>query len=663
MSSYSVTEARNALRCPRVFALGRARRQQVAFPMGSSTLGATFHRLVDLFAQHAPNAPAAVRGAQTPEAASEAVSAWVLGFLEHELEINEALHGMPAEVDDLAEALRRLAKYVVTRSAAAGRSTADSIATFLAHAELAIDVAAKLPGDREVKLVGRIDAVHVPPEGPIEVVEYKLTDEANEEIDRAQVALYRYLLRMARGVDATPVLLRFNPALAVTRVPAADADALVEKKLLPLLASMIDWATDPASAPPPTRTDLCPACPLRKPCIETYPSALAARDDPPSGAARPRPAPDGALAPTPATAPPLTEPLEHPPAIRDEAGVREAAQFRKWILDILKSQQVPSPIAKPPTVGARLIQVEVSVKKGRVAWIDKAKEDVIHRLASEHQLAAQYEKRGGLRLFTIGRNEPRRVELPPMLAARSAWMAERPGRFVLGETIDGSILTGDLGEPASCHLLVGGATGSGKSVLLRAIAASLAHYHGPDAIRFTLVDPKRVTFTKLAASLAAHLAGPVCYDVEETQPVLDALVEEMEERYRAFEDARAQDIDEHNAMRPGDALARHVVIVDEFQDLAVSKVTREPFLASIRRLGAKARAAGIHLVLATQRPTRENVPGSVKANLPGKVALKTASALESRIIVDTGGAEALLGHGDFLADLGRGVVRGQAPIA
>jgi S-DNA-T family DNA segregation ATPase FtsK/SpoIIIE len=105
-----------------------------------------------------------------------------------------------------------------------------------------------------------------------------------------------------------------------------------------------------------------------------------------------------------------------------------------------------------------------------------------------------------------------------------------------------------------------------------------------------------------------------------------------------------------------------VVLVDEFQDLVAARATRDRFVDIVQRLGSKARASGIHLVLATQRPTRENVPGGIKANLPGRIALKVASALESRIILDEAGAESLLGKGDLLADLGQGRVRAQAPL-
>ncbi len=321
------------------------------------------------------------------------------------------------------------------------------------------------------------------------------------------------------------------------------------------------------------------------------------------------------------------------------------------------------PTARPPIVGARIVQIEVSVARGSVNAVERAASDVEHRLAADHGLTARFHRKGALRVFVVARPEPEQVSLAGLLAARADWLRERTGRFLLGETTERTPLGGDLSDASSCHLLVGGTTGSGKSVLLRCIAASLVHFHPPAELQLTLVDPKRVSFARLATAVGAHLAGPLLHDVEEVIPVLASLIEEMEERYALFEAARVQDIDEYNELRAGgEPLPRRVVLVDEFQDLVAARPTRDRFVDIVQRLGAKARASGIHLVLATQRPTKENVPGGIKANLPGRVALKVASTLESRIILEGSGAEALLGKGDLLADLGHGRVRAQAPF-
>ncbi len=662
--SLSVTEIRNALRCPRVFALGRAHGRTVIFPIGASALGAVFHRLVAAFARE----PDLSRLARLPAGApvdeiARTLSGSLLRLLAADLARGPGYASMAAEVDDLAQALREFARHVAGACAAGGEVPAESIARFLAGAELPVELAVDHAGG-SLRLTGRIDALHVPPGGAAEVVEYKLTDEGDEDLDRAQVALYRFLLARARELDAAPVILRFRPGLTVTRLPARAADALVEERLLPLMADMARWAGDTRGAPATERRDLCPACPVRAECIQTYPEPLPARDEPPAGATRPRPDPAGDLHEPPAAAA-MAAPGPAPPrtAAGDRAALADAEKTRQLILDILKRQGVSHPTAPPPVVGARLVQIEVSVSRGSVAAVERAAADVEHRLAAEHDRIAFFSKKGALRVFTIARNEARPVRLTDLLAARAEFLAARPGRFVVGETSEGAPLTGDLSDPSSCHLLIGGVTGSGKSVLLRAIAASLVHFHSPAALDLTLIDPKRVSFGRLAAGLAAHLHRPLVHSADEAVPILAELVEEMELRYSLFDAARVQDIEEYNESKPAsERLVRRVVIIDEFQDLVTQRPTRDAFLDAIQRLGAKARASGIHLILSTQRPTRDAVPTSIKANLPGKIALRVTSAGESRIILDTRGAEHLLGKGDLLADLGHSPVRAQAPF-
>ncbi|HZF50295.1 MAG TPA: FtsK/SpoIIIE domain-containing protein [Polyangiaceae bacterium] len=664
-NAISVTEVRNALRCPRVFALGRALGQAVAFPVGASSLGALFHRIAEVFSRELASPPAQIAalpaGAPRDQVA-RALSAWLLGYLIAELEADPALPTMPAEVDDLAEALRELARYLAAEVDRSGRAPAEALRAMIQHAELAVDAVMDVASGATVRLSGRVDAVHCrAAEGAdrdgaaafsaIDVVEYKLTDEANQELDQAQVALYRHLLRRTLDLDAEPVVLRFNPGLIATRLSPAAGDALVERRLLPLLGEMVRWAERPEAAPPTARRDLCPACPVRAPCAEVYGDRLDARDQPPANAVRPRPGPEGrALMTT------VAELSASPPA--DVAGHAEAEELGKLVLAELKRQAVIGKITRM-AVGPSLLKVEVVSPRQRVATLDRAAKDVEHHLAERD---VHFDREGARRIFTAPRKVPRKVELPALLAQASLFLRERPGRFVLGEGEGGEVIRGDLADGSTCHLLVGGQTGSGKSVLLRGIVSSLCHFHPPSAIRFTLVDPKRVTFGAFVAGIQAHLAGPILYDVEALLPELDDLANEMESRYDKFEKAKVQSIDEYNELG-AEQLARRVVVVDEFQDLIAGRSTRQAFLDAVKRLGQMARAAGIHLILATQRPDRNTVPGEIKANLGGKIALKVQAAVNSRIILDQGGAERLLGRGDLLADLGHGLVRAQAPLA
>lgn len=654
----SVTEVRNALRCPRLFALGRKLGRSVAFPVGSSCLGASFHRVMEQLSRVVTEPPP--RFAQLPEGAPRddveaRLSAWLLDLVIDELATDAAYASMPGEVDDLAEAVRELSRHLSERLRRFASPPAAALVQLLHAGEQAIE--ARLgPGGPFVS--GRLDALYADPRGGLEVVEYKLTDEANDELDRAQVALYRELLRLARDVEARPVILRFSPTLREVSMTEQASDAFLEQRVLPVVSAMSEWASDGSSAPATRREDLCAACPVARECKESYPARVPARDDPPMAALRPRPGPESGL-----SAPVAISEPEAP--ADDAAGRREAEALKERILAELKREGALAVCPQPPVVGPTLYLIEVSRPRGAVRHLDRAAEDVRHRLAAEDGVEVEYEKAGGHRRFVVRRPEPRQVLLAPLLTAKRDLLSARPGRFVVGQCPDADVLCGDFSDSSTPHLLVAGQSGSGKSVLLQSIIASLVQYHAPSAIRFTLVDPKRVTFNGAGfrGAVAAHLDGPVRFDVEDVLPVLDQLIEAMEERYLLFEAARVSDIGEFNEQATdSERLERRILVIDEFQDLITDKGAAQPFFAGIRRLGAKARAAGIHLVLATQRPDKDTVPPMVKANLGGKIALQVASKINSRIVLDEGGAERLLGKGDLLANLGRGLVRAQAPL-
>jgi S-DNA-T family DNA segregation ATPase FtsK/SpoIIIE len=180
-----------------------------------------------------------------------------------------------------------------------------------------------------------------------------------------------------------------------------------------------------------------------------------------------------------------------------------------------------------------------------------------------------------------------------------------------------------------------------------------------------LLDPGELELRMAGAGVDLWCDLPFTPETRDTpwERFIERLVEVMEERYRLFEKAQVSDIREYNESVEGEArLERKVVVIDEFQDLTAEKASAKPFFAGVKRLGAKARAAGVHLILATQRPDREVVPGLLRTNLGGKIALRVATAINSRIILDEAGAERLHGKGDLLANLGNGTIRAQAPM-
>ena len=213
--------------------------------------------------------------------------------------------------------------------------------------------------------------------------------------------------------------------------------------------------------------------------------------------------------------------------------------------------------------------------------------------------------------------------------------------FALGEDAGGAPLVLDLA--AMPHLLIAGATGSGKSVCINSLVASLLMTRPPDQLRMIMVDPKRVELTPFNG--IPHLVMPVIVEPDDVQPALRGLINEMTRRYRMMEELGVRNIAGYNA-KSEEPMSFLVLIVDELADLMMTGgLEVEQQLVRLAQLG---RAAGIHMVLATQRPSVKVVTGLLKANVPARVAFAVASQVDSRVILDSGGAEALMGKGDLL---------------
>ena len=215
----------------------------------------------------------------------------------------------------------------------------------------------------------------------------------------------------------------------------------------------------------------------------------------------------------------------------------------------------------------------------------------------------------------------------------------------LGVKIDGTPLFADLAKMP--HLLVAGATGSGKSVGLNAFIVSLIEAKRSHELKFVLIDPKRIEFS--VYNNQEYMYMPVITDNNKAALALKHLVEEMNNRYTLFETSKTKNIAEYN--QKNKKIPYIVAIVDEFSDLVLTNKSVETY---IQLLAQKARAAGIHLILSTQRPSVDVVTGSIKANFPSRLAFKTASGVDSKTILDTTGAEDLLGRGDGLYLAGSG---------
>lgn len=238
------------------------------------------------------------------------------------------------------------------------------------------------------------------------------------------------------------------------------------------------------------------------------------------------------------------------------------------------------------------------------------------------------------------------VRLKPILESDAFYNLNSPLAIALGRDVSGQPVVADLGRMP--HLLIAGTTGSGKSVCIAAITNCLVMNNLPEDLRLVMIDPKMVELVRFNG--LPHLYGRVETDLQRILGVLHWTVVEMDRRYKLLEASRARNLDSYNrkARRRKDIepLPRIVVFIDELADLMMSAPEEtEPTLV---RLAQMARATGIHLVVATQRPSTDVVTGLIKANFPARISFAVASSVDSRVILDTTGAESLLGRGDML---------------
>jgi len=218
-------------------------------------------------------------------------------------------------------------------------------------------------------------------------------------------------------------------------------------------------------------------------------------------------------------------------------------------------------------------------------------------------------------------------------------------RIALGQDVAGRPLAADLGQMP--HLLIAGATGSGKSVCINSIVTCLLLHNTPVDLRLIMVDPKMVELTTFNG--IPHLLVPVVVDLERVVTTLKWVTGEMERRYKLFSKVGARNVEAYNQTRASqddEKLPYIVVLIDELADLMM--VSPDEVERYICRIAQLARATGIHLVIATQRPSVDVVTGLIKANFPARISFSVTSQVDSRVIVDTGGAEKLLGRGDML---------------
>jgi len=322
------------------------------------------------------------------------------------------------------------------------------------------------------------------------------------------------------------------------------------------------------------------------------------------------------------------------------------------------------------TVGPTVTLFEIVPAPGiRISKIKSLEDDIALSLAALGiRIIAPMPGKGTIGI-EVPHAHPRVVPLRELLSSNAFQESGAALPLALGKTITNETFVRDLAQMP--HLLIAGATGQGKSVALNCMLLSLLYKRSPEEVRFLLIDPKKVEMS-LYQGLEHHylakvpgLPEPIITDVRHALPALQSLVLEMEMRYELFKEAQARNLLEYNARcREGRLPEGHrplpylVLIMDELADLMMTagKEVETP----ICRLAQLARAVGIHLIVATQRPSVNVITGLIKANFPVRIAFRVVTKVDSRVILDTDGAERLIGRGDLLFLMGTELLRLQS---
>ena len=344
--------------------------------------------------------------------------------------------------------------------------------------------------------------------------------------------------------------------------------------------------------------------------------------------------------------------LLHPAKRNNADGTAEMKENSRRLNETLASFKIEARIINV-TRGPSVTRYEVELEKGvRLSKLTSVADDIALSLgASGVRIAAVPDK-----ISVVGIEVPNRavttVALREVIDSSEFARSKSKSSFAVGKDIGGTCIVGNIAKLP--HMLIAGTTGSGKSVCMNSIIISLLYKASPDDVKLIMVDPKMVELGIYNG--IPHLLIPVVTDPKKAAGSLQWAVTEMMRRYKSMSDAGVRDLESYNSImesEEGTKLPQIVVIIDELADLML--VAAKEVEESICRIAQMGRAAGIHLIIATQRPSADVITGLMKANIPSRIAFAVASAMESRIILDTQGAEKLVGRGDMLfAPIGNG---------
>jgi S-DNA-T family DNA segregation ATPase FtsK/SpoIIIE len=352
------------------------------------------------------------------------------------------------------------------------------------------------------------------------------------------------------------------------------------------------------------------------------------------------------------TLPELEKMLE--PGNEQEIGdtyIREQVEIIEHTLESFGAPATVVEISQGPTVTQYGVEPNFIVQRSgkrtkvKVGKIASLADDLTLALAARSiRIQAPVPGKGYVGI-EVPNSEKALVSLRDVMESSDFQVVNSPLRIAMGQNVAGQAIATDLTQMP--HLLIAGTTGSGKSVCVNSIVACLLLQNSPEHLKLVMVDPKRVELTGYNG--IPHLAAPVIADLDRVVGTLQWALREMDNRYKQLADVGARNIVEYNkkaSNHNSDFMPYIVIVIDELADLMM--LSPEETERSITRLAQMARATGIHMIIATQRPSVDVVTGLIKANFPARVAFAVASSTDSRVILDSTGAERLLGQGDML---------------
>ncbi|MCT7971405.1 DNA translocase FtsK [Laspinema olomoucense] len=656
--SLTATNVRVAFECPRLFYLGQHFGKMTMFipTPNAFGIGNPFHELAKQFVSlilDGPEFTAFLADAPPKLNANTLAQQMQTRFydLRFRCYLQSTIQADPNKLPALNQIwqglkglIQRYAELLVTNRQF---YSADSVLakTFIAR-EFSLNYQFDLPDGSRQLVKGQVDNLIVHGQGDrLCAVEYKTYQPADISGQLAQVALYSYMLKQQRNCPVDSAVYCVLPEFKEYHYSWEELEQTVHQLIPYKLQQMQDWLRwqppHPNPPPPTPQAHLCDICPQHQKCQTFFQSSPVAVDSPGN------------------TPPPALKPLLNLPQNSVPKLPLNADAMGQQLTVTLKSFKINVDYLGA-AIGPAFIRVKLKPAPGiKVASILKLSADLQVQLGIP--VPPLIAPQAGYVSVDLPRGDRETAEFSHYIH-RQQNPADAPVKIAIGIDLDGNLIEADLSDPNTCHFLVGGTTGSGKSEFLRSLLLSLLHRNQPSHLKIALVDPKRVTFPEFEGM--RWLLSPIVKESEQAIALMAELVSDMETRYRQFESAGCNDITSYNR-KAQNPLPRIVCIFDEYADFMAEKQIRADLELSIKRLGAMARAAGIHLIIATQRPEAKVVTPIIRSNLPGRVALRTASEADSSIIL--GGQETsaayLLGKGDLLYQIGSQLHRLQSLFA